>query len=445
MNLINQLRHRFFIFRAKKLAFKTYKKFFKKNYSFQKDKFNTSLSTIVHINTSDSGGGAARVAHDLYDFQNAHSLQSFMIVSKKKINDDCVFEINRLNTRQQHFLTVAEEELQWQDFFQLSSLELPNYSAFKKADIIHLHNLHGGYFSPFALPLISRQRPVVWSLHDMQAITGHCAHSFDCERWQIGCGKCPDIASYPGLKKDTTKFIFETKKKIYSQSNINIVVVSNWLRDKVKKSMLSNFPVYTIHNGINTMIYKKYDKVNARKILGIPNDMEVVLFSAELGVNNPFKGGEYVKGIIEKNLQKNILFINVGGAKEIEKTDWVWNIPYVLDAKEMAQYYSAADVYLYPTLAESFGLVILEAMACGLPVLTFNTGGVPELVIHNHTGYIAEYKNVEDLNAGLEILLKNHRLRNEMGDNAVRRVNEYFTLEIMNQNYLKLYNEILKS
>ncbi len=139
----------------------------------------------------------------------------------------------------------------------------------------------------------------------------------------------------------------------------------------------------------------------------------------------------------------DLLFVNIGGGSAVCKQENIWEIPYVQNEDEMAQWYSTSDIFVYPSLADNCPLVILEAMACGLAILTFETGGIPELVEHEETGYIANYKDFKDLKKGFDLLLENSKLRNEMGVKAIKRVKENFTLEIMNQRYIDLYKEII--
>lgn len=439
--MLTKLRSFLFSYRAIKWAKKEYSFLINKNYT-KNSNMLTEVTSVLHINTSDSGGGAAKIAHDLFSMQQNKGLNSRMLVATKKIGNQFVYEIKKSSSRKQHFLAFAQKKLQWQDFFHESSFESLGLEVVKESDIIHLHNLHIDYFSLLALPSFSESKPIVWSLHDMHSITGHCAHSFNCEKWQNGCGNCPQLQSYPALSLDTTHFIWQTKQKVYEKSNLNIVVLSDWLRKKVEKSILSNQKITTIYNGVDTNIYQQSDKNEAREKLGIPLDATVVLFSADMGINNPYKGGEYVKNIMDTNVDQDILFINIGSGKTVEKRQNNWNIPYVTDPHEMALYYSSSDLYLYPTLADNCPLVVLEAMACGLPILTFDTGGVPELVLHMETGYVASYQSKEDLQKGFSLLIENKELRNSMGNIAMNRVHEKFTIEIMNENYLKLYTEI---
>jgi glycosyltransferase involved in cell wall biosynthesis len=410
--------------------------------------YSVNYKKIIHINTADKGGGAAKIASDVCNYQQTHGYNSVLLVDEKKTISHNVFAIQQRHSKKQDILYAAQKYLQWQDFFHLSSFKLLEYPQVKDADIIHLHNLHSwnGYFSIFALPELCSRKQVVWTLHDMQLLTGHCAYSFDCEKWEIGCGKCPYLDIYPKLTKDTTAFIWKTKKRIYQQCDMHIVVPSKWLQNIVSQSILSHLSCSLIYNGIDITIYKPHNKEDVRNKFNIPETAYVVLFSADLGINNPFKGGEFIKQLIEYyQLYSNILFVNIGGGNSIVKYDKIWNIPYVQNEQEMSYWYSAADVYVYPSLADNCPLVILEAMACGLPIVTFETGGIPELVLHNETGYVAKYKDFNDLIFGFDFLYKNIDIRETMSTKAKRRVNEYFTIQRMCQEYQELYDSLFLS
>ena len=403
----------------------------------------SEIKTIVHINATDIVGGAAKIASDLLAYQNKNGLTSSMLVGTKRSNSLSIHEIPLNNTKLQDFVRTGHKKLQWQDFFHLSSLDLKNNPIIKNADIVHLHNIHGDYFSPFAVNELSKIKTVVWTLHDMQSFTGHCAHSYDCTKWQTGCGNCPSLTTYPWIDFDTSAFIWKTKKMIFQKSNFVIVTPSNWLKEKVEKSMLNHLPVFTIHNGIDTSIFRPQNKQDCRQKLDIPADKTVVLFSAERGLRNHFKGGAYIQNIMQNKDDDSLLFINIGGGNEVVKTETLWTIPYIKDATIIAEYYASADIYLYPSLADNCPLVVLEAMACGLPIVTFQTGGIPELVEHLQTGYIAQYKDSADFQQGFSVLLHDNDLRMQMSKNALARVSENFTMEIMNRKYVDLYTSFL--
>ena len=444
MRLFASIRKYMFIFRAMVYAYWLKYKYLHKQYTNKKTAI--PQQSIVYINTSNAQGGAARIAHDLHVFQLSLHNQSQMLVCTKQGHEAAIHELITKSSKKQVLLSEAQKILQWQDFFHLASIELHENPLIQQASIIHLHNLHSwqGYFSPFALPELCSRKQVVWTLHDMHAVTGHCAYSFECEKWQMGCGKCPHLDIYPKLTKDTTAFIWNTKKMLYAKCDMHIVVPSKWLQNIVSQSILSHVPCTLIYNGIDTHIYKPYNKQEVRAKLGLPQGKNIILFSADLGITNPFKGGEYITQIIEKyQNNQDILFVNIGGGTTIEKSDHIWHVPYVLNQKEMAEWYSAADVYVYPSLADNCPLVVLEAMACGLPIVTFNTGGIPELVIHNETGYVAQYKDFNDFCVGFKLLYNNVELRKSMAEKSIIRVQEYFTIEMMNDQYHDLYQRLI--
>ncbi|NLK82374.1 MAG: glycosyltransferase [Bacteroidales bacterium] len=433
-----------FIFRA--IIFAYYTRYKLLHTRYYKQKHIQTQKSIVYINTSNTQGGAARIAYDLHMFQLSLSNQSQMLVSNKQGTEAEIYELKQDASKKQQLLYEAQKWLQWQDFFHLASLQLYKHPAIQQASIVHAHNLHSwnGFFSPFALPELCSRKQVIWTLHDMHAVTGHCASSFKCEKWKIGCGNCPQLETYPKLTKDTTSFIWKTKKNIYKRCDMHIVVPSKWLQDIVSQSILSHLPCTLIYNGIDTSIYKPYNKQEVRTKFELPSGKTIILFSADLGIANPFKGGEYIQQLIERyKTIPEILFVNIGGGTSIEKSDLIWNVPYIQDQTEMAEWYSAADMYVYPSLADNCPLVVLEAMACGLPIVTFNTGGIPELVLHNQTGYVANYKDFDDLCKGFNFIRNNIEIRKSMVEKSIERVQKCFTLDIMNEQYYNLYKKLV--
>lgn len=446
MASFNGIRRIIFQQRARIMAHEFYSQW-QKQRPLAFNKQSKQVSCVVHINTDDLSGGAAKIARDLAEWQMNQGLTSCLLVHQKRLDVDYSKSIPVNTSRKQHYLTAASDLLQWQDFFHLSSFDLKDDAWIKKADVVHLHNLHGNYFSYLAIPELSAQKHVVWSLHDMHAFTGHCSYSLGCNRWETGCGACPDLSVYPKLVKDTTAFIHETKRRAYQKSNLHIVALSSWLKEKLEKSVLKDQNIHLIYNGIDTSIYKPKDVSDLKDKLGISGFQKVVLFSANLGTANPFKGGQYLTELVSVfEYDISLLFIAVGNSHHIHFTrPNLLSVPYLSAPEDMADYYNLADIYLYPSLADNCPLVALEAMGCGTPVLAFDTGGAAELVVHRETGYIAHYRDSEDLKAGLDWMLQDLERLKVMGITSVERVKKRFTLELMNQQYLTLYQKILKS
>ncbi len=441
--MLRIIRQYIFRYRVIICAYKTKYTLLRKNYISRKS--NTPTHSYIYINTTNLKGGAALIAYNLHKEQQKRNHASHVIVETKYGDDDSVHILRAQNSKKQYKLHQAQRILQWQYFFHLASMDLSTFPFYAHAGIVHLHNLHSwnGYFSPFALPVLSAQKRVVWTLHDMHAVTGHCAYSFACEKWKTGCDNCPQLDTYPKLTKDTAAFIWKTKKRIYKSCDMHIVVPSKWLQNIVSQSILSHLPCTFIYNGVDTNTYKPHNKQKVRTLLELPHNKIIILFSADLGVENPFKGGEYIMQLIQKySKNSQLLFVNIGGDVHVEKQEHIWNIPYITKAEDMAHWYSAADVYVYPSLADNCPLAILEAMACGLPIVTFNTGGIPELVLHNETGYIADYKNFDDLCAGFEMLINNADMRELLSKKGVERVRNFFTIETMNEAYQTLYDRL---
>lgn len=389
---------------------------------------------VLHINSLNHKGGAWTVVEGLSQSLEDKGIKSYFVDGS---------EI--LNTKIPGYKKVMRifNQYIFMDYFS----PLGRHLICRKIkevtpDIIHLHNIHGGFFPTKLLKKLQKFAPIVWTFHDMFPITGHCAHSFDCYKWKSGCGNCPYPDTYPQIKVDRTKEQLELKRKVYDNSEFTIVTPSEWMSKCVKASILGNKDVKLIYNGINTEIFKKTDKNKAREKLGFPIDKKVILFSAHGGRKNPFKGGEYFNVVYEKlKDNESLIFVNIGGEKT-ERRGNLFDFGYVDSKEKMALLYSAGDILLFPTLAESFGLVAAESMSCGCPVVTFKVGGAAEIVKHLETGYVAEYRNAADLIKGLELLLNDRELREQMSDKGVLRVKENFSLSRMSQKYFKLYKRV---
>ena len=401
---------------------------------------------ILQINTLDNVGGAAKVAYRLKEGLNKRGHKSWMLVGNK-ISSDSDVKQPPTNTIIQFSLNFLANIPQLQYLTYINSFKIKNRKDFANVDIVNLHNLHGSYFNPLALPGLTKTKPVVYTLHDMWSFTGHCAHSFDCEKWQTGCGNCPYLSIYPALRRDTTKILWKIKKRIYKKSDFVIVTPSKWLRDKIKKSMLSDKEVRLIYNGVDETIFRPMDKTEVRKKLGLSEDKTIITFGAHGGISSPWRSSEYLFKVLRRIEHDNIMFLNIGSPERLDekiKNDIESvSIPHIYEEAKMAEYFAVSDILLYPTLADNCPLVVLEAMACGLPVIAFNTGGVPELVDHMKTGYIAEYKNSEDLANGVELFLSDDDLRAKAVILARQRVEDKFRLNQQVDNYLKLYAQIM--
>ena len=331
--------------------------------------------------------------------------------------------------------------------FYPSSFRLAKHPWFIQADIVQLYNIHGGYFTPRALPLLSKQKPIVWRLSDMWPYTGQCTYAYDCNGWKNGCGQCSRerLQEFPSLTWDTSALLWHMKRKAYRRSNLHIVAPSKWMERLVKESpLLGHFPLYRIPNGVDIDVYRPVDRVQVRKELEIPDDLPLVLFSAD-SLTDHRKGGEYLKRALSILFAKNVRFrILTMGKGEITGMPYPTHMLGRLEKDiDIARAYAVSDLFVLPTLAENLPNAVLESMACGTPAVSFDVGGVPDAVRHMETGYLAVHKDAEDLARGIEQLLQDTGMQNRLADNARSVVISEFTDKRQTEAFFDLYQSIL--
>lgn len=340
--------------------------------------------------------------------------------------------------------------LSLQYLFYPSSLTLLRHPWLRESDVVQLYNTHGGYFSHTVLPLVGRRRPVVWRLSDMWPMTGHCAYSFDCERWKTGCGSCPILSDKPELYRDTTAALWRVKRWAYARTRLAVVAPSHWMEGLARESPLLNpFPVHFIPNGLDAERFRPIPKTEARASLGLPASARVVLFSAE-SIADPRKGADVLHQALERVAEagrvSNVVLLVAGRGAQ----SWQSSLPFevvrfgeVRDDERLATLYSAADVFVLPTLAENLPNGILESMACATPPISFDVGGCPDAVRHMETGYLARYRDPEDLARGVELLLSDEELRQRLGRRSREVVLAEYTQELQARRFKHLYEELL--
>jgi glycosyltransferase involved in cell wall biosynthesis len=403
------------------------------------------MKNVLYINTTIGKGGAAKVAYDFL-YKNIEKFgfnTNFLTSGNHSMDEDeNISEYLKLTLSQKLVVKKFEKDTGLLDFFNIKSYKIQNIKEFKQADIIHLHNMHGRYFSPLAF-LFFFNKSVIWTLHDEQSFTGHCAWTYNCEKWQIKCKNCHNLKDYPQISKDTTAFLFEIKKFIYKIIKPTIICPSNWLKQRAEKSILGQFDVRHINNGVDENIFKLYDKTHARKELNLPLDKTILFFASDGSLKNPAKGGEYIQKTYEYfKDNKDILFVCTGGKERNYRNDNFLEFEYIKDENLMAKFYSASDLFIYPSLADNSPLVVLESLACQTPVIAFKTGGIPEQVKHMQSGYIANYKDEEDFIKGIETFLSSENLISNAKLIARQTIEENFTLDKMISEHIKLYKEI---
>ena len=271
-------------------------------------------------------------------------------------------------------------------------------------DIIHLHNLH---FWNINLPLLFRflkknSAKVVWTLHDCWSFTGQCPHFTiaKCEKWKTGCHSCPNYRGYPNAVVDNTRRMYALKKKWFTGvPNMTIVAPSQWLANLVKESFLAEYPVKVIHNGIDLSVFQPTEN-SVRETYAIPYSRKIVL-GVSFGWGHR-KGLDVFLELARRLDKEKYQIILVGTTEETDKVlpENIISIHRTHNQQELAALYSAADIFVNPTREETLGMVNIEALACGTPVITFNTGGSPE-TLDEHSGMIVPCDDVDGLTAAI--------------------------------------------
>ena len=251
-----------------------------------------------------------------------------------------------------------------------------------RPDIIHLHNLHNCYINlPMLFNYIKKHNiPVVWTLHDCWAFTGHCPYftMVKCDKWKTGCYHCPQYRQYPASYVDRTKTMWKLKKKWFTGvQNMTIVTPSQWLADLVKKSFLDEYIVKVIHNGIDLSVFKPTEN-DFREKHGLQN--KKIILGVAFGWGK--RKGLDVFIELSKRLDAQYQIILVGTDDRVDKLlpSNIISIHRTQNQQELAEIYTTADLFINPTREENYPTVNMESIACGTPVLTFRTGGSPEIL-----------------------------------------------------------------
>lgn len=407
---------------------------------------------IIHISTSDNIGGAALAANRLNKAFNLLNEESRMLVLKQNITNETIIPI----TKNKFYIDLRVKITEWikRHVFKPNytiSLGWTGYDLYKlpsiqEADIIYIHWTGFGYLSIKDIAnILNLGKPTFIFMHDMWFITGGCHHSFECNLYKNDCSKCPRIGN--NIFNSISALTFKLKKKyLTGYKNLQIVTPSNWLSNCVKESALFNsHNICVIPNPIDTDLFKPLEKNIARQILKLPLNKKIILFGANGGKSDKYKGWNYLVSAISKLENKDVIIVLFGGdicddeKKQLKYP--TYSLGYLHDEYSTILAYNSADVFVIPSLAENFPNTILESLSCGTPVAGFNVGGIPDLIIHKQNGYLAEYMNIKDLANGINWILENtNKLSKEIIHNYIK---ENFSFENIISLHKKNINKMI--
>lgn len=413
---------------------------------------------IVHLCSMDFGG-AGKAAYRLHKGLQEIGVDSSMVVMCKKTSDDSVYalpsEVSNSPEKWWGLLTnIWEKSLTgyplrptdnelFSEFYAAISLE-PLHEIIRSADIINLHWV-AGFFNASLMPSYLLNKKIVWTLHDMNPFTGGCHYAGECIRYHDSCGACPQLASDD--PKDISFSGWVLKQQGYLNLDITVVTPSRWLGIcSEKSSLLGRFSHKIIPYGFPLSTFKPLDRQGIRSALNIPPDAQIVLFCADSTATKR-KGFSYLLDalaqLFESGRGKN-LTLAVVGSYDSNRQDAcaypVLSFGHIGDEEQMALLYNAADVFVLPSLEDNLPNTVVEALACGTPVAAFNIGGVPDMVTHGITGYLAPSKDVAGLADAIEWCVNYAPAKIRHSCRA--KAEGYFPLETQANNYKKLYESI---
>lgn len=444
---------------------------------------------ILKISAQDEGGGAAGVARDLARMFRARGHACVTAVGARRGRDDHVLEIPdkgagmgwacaALGTRDAISPWLGKvrgagrihdllhcfgrpqrllDRLRGTEDFTLPSSAAALDMAPWPPDLVHAHNLHSfrgplGHFDLRVLPALTAKVPWVLTLHDAWLTTGHCAHSLACERWLTGCGRCPDLGLFPAVHRDGTAANWQRKRDIFAKSRFYVASPSRWLMDRVERSMLAPATIEgrVIANGVDLSIFHPGNREQARQALDLPRDCHVLVFVVQGLTGRSWKDFATVRQAVfqlaHANADRSILLLVLGEDSAPERLGpaEIRYLPFRKDAGAVAEYYRASDIYVHAAHADTFPSAVIEAMACGTPVIATSVGGIPEQVTPE-TGVLVPAKDGDAMARAIVTLLDDPGRRRKLSDNAAVRARECFDLQKQADAYLAWFQDILES
>ena len=407
---------------------------------------------VLIINTSERTGGAAVAAHRLMDALNNNGVKAKMLVRDKETDQLTVSSLPQSWRQQWNFLW--ERFVVWthlhfrrEHLFEIDiaicGTDITKLPEFQEADIIHLHWINQGMLSLKNIrKILESGKPVVWTMHDIWPATAICHYCRGCEQYQVECTKCPLL---PG--GSMAKRIWNQKQRMLAGQCITFVCCSEWLAGEAKKSaLLAEQRIVSIPNAIDSRVFCPQNKQQARQTLGLPVDRRIILFVSQR-VTDPRKGMNYFVEAIQKLVQQHPemrentgVAILGGHAEEVASQLALQSYPlgYISDPQRIVSVYNAADVFVLPSLEDNLPNTLMEAMACGVPCVSFRVGGIPEMIDHRLNGYVAHPCDAGDLAYGIHFVLAEADY-DALSHECVKKVARCYSQQSVANRYIEEY------
>lgn len=400
---------------------------------------------ILYINTKFHEGGAAKIARQLYYGMKKRGHQVyFMAGYPGKEDGEC--EILFPSVSQKIWNTATGVLQNNQVITRMSARKkILRFVREKNIDLIHFHNIFENYIGIEDIEAISRVCPVVWTLHDMWATTGHCAYAFTCDKWKSECIGCKDRRKYPAFYYNDVAWKYRLKARCFTGKTITYVAPSHWLAEICRQSHLKEEEIHVIENGVDLNLYKPLDQTGLRKKYGISEDKVVIFFTAAV-ITNEAKGMSYLMDALKRVRDTDRIAIVTAGSGEMEEalSGFTYkNVGFVKDETVMNELYNLADLYVTTSMADNFPCTVLEAESAGTPVIAFTTGGIREMVDEN-IGWQVEPGNTQALYETIQRAVSDRKTIRMKGVNAREKAVADYGEERMVERYEKLYQRKLE-
>jgi glycosyltransferase involved in cell wall biosynthesis len=413
---------------------------------------HTSAIRVAFFNVTDVGSGAESLIRLTVEGLIARGIDARLYVTFPITTDRYVFRIPLVRYERQ-----IEPRLRvltgWNDLFFPSTWRLGRHAWLKNADLWHFHNLHGHYVSLPVLARESRRRPIILSPVDQFLSTGYCPYTLGCLRYQDSCGSCPQLdLPYPGISRDATATLLRMKKSAVTKSGFDVLVHTDFLARHYRSTFVNTRPITRLHYGIDTNVFRPMDRKQCAEILGLKYSSRFVVGIFHSNILEERKGFlpllERLRQLADR--MPGVLEVLVVGKKSEHAQDFktlnlpVTTLPYIRDQVELARAINLCDVLLYPTQAENLSLTCLDAMSCGVPVISSDVGGQGEAIDDGVNGYLCAAEDSARFIDRIAALAKDSTLQRRLSAQARRIVLERFDINSYVDNLIVYYNQVLQ-
>lgn len=406
---------------------------------------------VLHLVAGELTGGAARGAYWLHQGLRSLGVDSLVYTNSQVTHGDTsVVSVSR--SKKDKIISIARSQAD-QAFASLyrgrpsgmfsagvMGADFTDSAECREADVVHLHWVNGGFVDMKHLAKL--HKPVVWTMRDMWPMTGGCHYAMGCEKFTTGCGSCEQLGSTSD--RDLSRFVLNRKRK-YLPKSMKMIGISDWVSEQARQSLLfRDFDVRTIHNNVDASEFFPLDKSLARQLLGLNTEKQIILTGCT-SAKDTYKGfGKYLEMLEHLDPAKyHLCFFGKLDQSIADGLGFDYtSFGYLHDSISLRLLYSAADVFIAPSLMEAFGKTLAEAMGCGTPVVCFDATGPKDIVTHLHDGYKAAPFEARGLAEGVE-WITGEADYSTLARNARDKITSTFDSPVIARQYQALYEEML--